>query len=120
MDANLVITQMTAGAGCAYLLQLLQKWAKIPWITEHTHAINIAARAVMSGAAALGISSVWSPVDGGGHTLTITIPSAMVILHGLWMWFGQYALQHGWGQVLSIGNQAAPPAQIPPAKPAGV
>jgi hypothetical protein len=102
MDANLVLTQITAGAGCAYILQLLQKWEKLPWVTAHTTVINHAIRAVMSGAAVLGISSAWSPSTGGGHVLTITIPSAIVILHGAWTWFGQFALTHGFSQLLTI------------------
>lgn len=128
MDANLVVTQVTAGAGCAYLLQLLQKWERLPWITQHSTAINHAIRVVMSGAAVLGISSAWSPSTGGGHTLTIVIPPAMVIVHGLWTWFGQFAITHGFGSLLQAGNggggQPAIPAPVPapgpPAPPAPV
>ena len=116
MDANLVFTQVTAGAACAYVLRLLQQWKALPWVTSHTTGINTAIRLILSGAATLGISWQWAAADTGGHTLTIAIPSAMVVLHGAWQWFGQYALQHGWGQLFQLngGQQAQAPAPAPP------
>lgn len=105
MDANLLMTQITAGAACAYLLQLLQKWEKVPWITQHTVYINTGVRAVLALLAVVGITEAWTPNPGGGGVLAFTIPPATVILHGIWHWFGQYALQHGWGKILDVDGQ---------------
>lgn len=101
MDPNLLFTQVTAGAAFAYLLKLVQQWKKIPWITEHTKELNAVIRAALAFAATVGIGYQW---DGATHALTITGLSASAIFHGVWHWFGQYALQHGWGQVLNIGT----------------
>lgn len=104
MDPNLLFSQITAGAALAYVLRLVQRWEKLPWITQHTQGITVLARLLLSFVATLGISWTWSAGDKAGHVLAIAIPSWTVLAHGLWHWFGQYALQHGWGQVLNIGT----------------
>lgn len=102
MDNNLALTSITSGAACAYIIQMLQNAKSLPWITAHTDGINRTIRLAASGIATLGISFAWSAAPGDMHTLTFMIPSGGVILHGAFHWFGQYALQHGWGKVLSI------------------
>jgi hypothetical protein len=99
-----LLATVTAGAGCAYLIQILQKAKSIPWVTDHTHGINIALRALLSLGATLGISHAWNPSTGGGGVLMVTFPPLTVIMIGLWHWFGQFAVMHGFGQVLSIGT----------------
>lgn len=94
-------TSIGAAAVCSYAIQLAQKWTRLPWITEHTAGINMAARIVTSGLAAIGVSWAWGDLSGGGHSLTLSIPSGAAILVGLWHWFQQYAIQHGWGNLLS-------------------
>jgi len=101
MDPNLLFSQITAGAAFAYLLRLVQKWEKIPWITQHTQGITVFVRLALSFVATLGISWQW---NGAAHSLTITGLSATTIFLGIWHWFGQYALQHGWGQLFSVGT----------------
>lgn len=112
---NMLATQLTAGAACAYLLQLLQKWSKTPWVTEHTDGINNAIRLGLALISSLGISWVWSGTENGGHTLTIAIPSTFAILQAAWHVFGQFALQHGWGKVLSLNGSN--PKENPVANP---
>ncbi len=119
-----ILTTVTAGAGCAYLMQLIQKAKQVPWITEHTHGINIALRAGLSFFATLGISHAWNPSTGGGGVLMFTIPPLTVFMVGLWHWFGQFAVMHGFGQILGIGTVKSidNPVQInqqPPQPPAG-
>lgn len=104
MNPNILFTQVTAGAASAYLMRLLQKWNRTPWITDHSHGIIVLVRVIMSAAVTLGISWTWSPAADNGHVLAIAIPSLAGIIHGAWNWFGQYALQHGWGQILNVGN----------------
>lgn len=107
--SSLIFTQLTTGAASAYLLQLIQKWKALPWITEHTDGINRGVRIVMSFGAAIGISWVWgAKAADGSHVLSLTIPSAIVLLHGVWHWFGQYALQHGWWKVFQIPISSPP------------
>jgi hypothetical protein len=98
MEPNIVFSQLTGGAACAYLLLLLQKWSKLPWITAHTTWINFLVRVVFSLATTLGIQAVWNANLSvpGGHVLMVTVPPAAAILHAAWVWFGQYAMQHGW------------------------
>lgn len=111
MDAHahsVLSTQIGSAAVCAYIVQLLQKWSRTPWITQHTTGINTAVRIATSGLAALGVGWAWGELSpDGGHSLIIHIPPAAVILAGLWHWFTQYAIQHGWGNLLN-----PPPAQV--------
>ncbi len=100
-NPSLLSTQIGAAAVCAYAIQLAQRWSKLPWITEHTTQINTIARLVTSGVAAAGVSWAWGDLSGGGHSLTIALPSGAAFLAGLWHWFVQYAVQHGWGNLLS-------------------
>jgi hypothetical protein len=101
MDPNLMFSQVTAGAAFAYLLRLIQRWDKLPWVTQHTQGITIAVRLILSGLATIGISWQWNSAS---HSLTIGGLQLWTITLGLWHWFGQYALQHGWGQVFNIGT----------------
>lgn len=100
--STLIFTQLTSGAACAYILQLLQQWKALPWITAHTKGINAFVRLLMSGVAALGISWTWADASANGHVLTIAIPSSVALLHAAWHWFGQYALQHGWWKIFQL------------------
>lgn len=102
-----ITSSLTAAAACAFFLQLIQKTKYVPWITEHTKEINIGAKLLLSGLATLGISHAWNPSTGGGGVLMFTVPPLSVILIGLWHWFGQFAIQHGFGQVLNIGTLKA-------------
>jgi len=104
MDPNLLFTQVTAGAACAYVLRLIQRWDKLPWVTQHTKTISMWFRIVMSFAATVGIGFQW---NGTAHSLLITGLSFPVVALGVWHWFGQYALQHEWGQVFNIGTLQA-------------
>lgn len=103
MDPNMLFTQVTSGAAMAYLLRLIQKWEKLPWITQHTGGITVTFRLILSAAATLGITWQWSASE-HGHILAIAFPTAGALLHGLWLWFGQYAMQHGWGQLFNVGT----------------
>jgi hypothetical protein len=98
-DINVLFSQLTWGAAFAYLLLLAQKWEKLPWVTQHTAGISAVVRAVLAGIATIGISVSW---NGAAHSLTISNLSFPVIASGLWHWFGQYALQHGWGQLFLV------------------
>jgi hypothetical protein len=114
-NPSMLGTQIGAAAVCAYAIQLAQKWSKLPWITEHTASINMWARIFTSGVAALGVSWAWGDLSGGGHSLTIALPSGAAFLAGLWHWFQQYAVQHGWGNLLSqpITARAESPYVMP-------
>ena len=104
---TLLSSQLGGAAACAYLLNLLQKWSRTPWITEHTATINKAVRAALALATTVGIGWAWSPAAGDGHVLTITIPAAAVLIHGTWHWFCQYAFTHVIGAALEA--KAGPP-----------
>lgn len=109
---TLLTTQLGAAGAAAYLMNALQRWKQIPWITAHTNQINFAIRLGLSGATALGISHVWAPTDGGGGVLTIAIPPLVVMIHGIWHWFCQYVLTHGFGSIIEKTKNVETPSSI--------
>ena len=94
--------QFAAGAALEYLLHLLQRSSKTPWITEHTTKITVICRAALAFFATIGLSWKYS-----GGTLVISGISATVIAAGLWHLFRQYAVQHGFGKLIRNGNLEA-------------
>lgn len=101
MDTTSLLTsQIAAAAACSYLLNLLQRWSKTPWISQHTDGINLMVRAALAFGATVGIGWAWSAGANEGHVLTISIPGAAALIHGLWHWFSQYALTHLAGSAL--------------------
>lgn len=109
-----LLSSLTAAAACSFILKLMQRAKSVPWVTEHTEGINIGLRAGFSFLATLGISHAWNPATGGGGTLMFQIPPFTIVLIGLWHWFGQFAIQHGFGKILDIGTlkQIDSPVQI--------
>lgn len=105
-DATTLLTsQIGAAAACAYFLNLLQKWSKLPWITAHTEQLNTLFRAGLAAASAIGINAVWNPTD---HSLLITGLSVATLFHGVWHWFTQYAITHMTGKVLESKQEQSP------------
>lgn len=112
-DATTLLTsQIAAAAASSYALNLLQRWKQVPWITAHTTVINTVVRALLALGATLGISHAWTPADGGGGVLMITIPTATVLLHGSWHWFSQYALAHLAGSALEKTASVSTPSSL--------
>lgn len=110
MPDSILFSHLTSAALFAYTLQLLQRWQKTPWVTEHTTMMNVGLRAVLSLLANLGIGWVWN-----GHltwltgaSVTITIPGLTVVAHGCYHLVGQFAFQHGFLKILNIKTD--PPA----------
>jgi hypothetical protein len=96
--------QFVAGAALEYLLHLLEKSTKIKWISEHTPHITLAARALMSAGATIGIT--WHYVASSGQ-LVIGGLTLWGIFMGLIHWFNQFAIQHGFGGLIRAGNRDA-------------
>jgi hypothetical protein len=102
MNPNIALTHITSAAAFAYLLILLQKWSKTPWITVDTKKITILLRVVFSILTEIGIAWTWSGSSTTGWHIGIDIPSLSVLVQTVFHAFGQYALQHGWFNVLQI------------------
>lgn len=102
-----ITTQVGAAAGLSFLLQ----WAKgskyFPWFTAETAKLNRLATIVGSGLVAVGLNYTW---DASSHTLTIANLSFATVGTGLWHWFTQYALTHGWFKATN-GAVVATPTQ---------
>lgn len=97
--------QFAAGAALEFGLHALEKWSKTPWITEHTTKITVGVRIALAFFATVGLQ--WHYVAAGGGTLTITGLSVSVLAAGLWHFFRQYAVQHGFGHLIRNGNLSA-------------
>jgi len=111
-----VLSSLTAAAACSMALDFAQKNKSryFTWISAHTTKINLAAKLIMSGAATIGIAHVWAPATGGGGTLTLTIPPLSVIAIACYHWFGQFAIQHGFGRIISPSTPSPDVKTLPP------
>lgn len=92
-DVHLGSTIATSAFGVLVLQWLKnQKW--FPWLKqEGTAALNRAAAIATSGMAALGITYAFTVVPGGGHVLSINIPSLATMGVFLWAWAKSFAVQ---------------------------
>lgn len=95
MDANIVLTQVTAGASAVWLLQALKNWKYFPLLQAGkkwaSRIASIAAAFFIHG----GVSYTWDPqMDANGNRhLLIAIPTLAAFAVFIWHWFGQYTLQ---------------------------
>lgn len=111
MDANIVVTQFTAGAIAVWGIQQLKAAPWFPFLKMEgqrwsKRIINIGSAI----GAHTGIEHVWSPgISPGWHRLVIDIPPLAIIVVTLWHWLGQYVMQEYMYQLAY--NKVAPPKQ---------
>jgi hypothetical protein len=112
--SNVVLTQVTLSTIFAGLLAYLKKARWVPFITQHSAAINHVYLLLVSGGTALGVHSVW---DSQAHSLLITGLSLTAIAHGFWewtkQWTVQYLVQRGIFGPLAIPGDAPPIPTVP-------
>lgn len=90
------------GAIAAYLIKFAQSSKYFPWITEEGKKINLFVQAMLSLIASVGIGYTW---DATTHALTITGLSIAVVGHGIFSWISQFAIQHGFTNLITIGQK---------------
>lgn len=105
-DQNVLATQITVGMVGSGLLQFLKSRSWIPFVNDHSAAINHFVLAVTSAAGAVGVHSVW---DASAHSLTITGLNAAGIAAALWIWAKQWCIQFLVHKG-AFGSVAVPPA----------
>lgn len=87
---DLVATQVTVSALIVYALQWIKRSSWVPWITEHTKALNRWIAALVAAAAAIGIHTEFDATAG---TLVITGLTLAGIAHGLFEWARSWIFQ---------------------------
>jgi len=93
--------QLYFAAAMEYILYTLQKSKSFPSITENKTRIVATTRAILAFFAAVGLTYHF---DVEQHQFIVGNIRASVIFIGLYNWFGQYALQHGFGHLIRGGN----------------
>lgn len=96
------------GAAAAYMIKWAQRSKYFPWFTAEAKRINFYVQVIISGIASLGIGYAWDPAAG---TFLITGLSLHSVLAGAWHWFQQFAMQHGWTNLLTFGQYGNGQAQ---------
>jgi hypothetical protein len=89
--SNVVLTQITMGTLFAGVLAYLKTAKWIPFVNKHSATINHIFLLLASAGTAIGVHAVW---DSAAGSLTITGLSLTAILHGIWEWSKQWALQY--------------------------
>jgi hypothetical protein len=105
------------GALAAYLIKFLQGSKYFPWISAEAKKITFVVQAMLSLLATIGIGYTW---DAQNHSLLITGLSLAAIFHGAIGWISQFAIQHGFTNLITIGQKldASVPAVVVPAESA--
>jgi hypothetical protein len=108
---NVLATQITVGMIGSGLLQFLKSRTWLPFLNQHSAALNHVVLAITSAAGAVGVHAAWSASQ---HSLTITGLSLASIAAGLWVWAKQWTVQYlvhrgAFGAVAS--SPAAPAAK---------
>ncbi len=95
MEANEILSQFTAAAVSVYAIQALKSSSLVPWITQRTTGLNRLLSALGAFIGAIGVHFAFGAsqsVD-GTYVLTVTGATVSNVLHGLWHWANQVALQ---------------------------
>lgn len=88
---NVLATQITVGMIGSGLLQFLKSRTWLPFVNQHSTALNHVVLAFTSAAGAVGVHAAWSASQ---HSLTITGLSFASIAAGLWVWAKQWTVQY--------------------------
>lgn len=84
------MSQLTSAAIVVYLLQWAKSCPIIPWITEHSKGIS---RLTSAGLAAVSAIGVHYSFDAEAGRLVVEGLTVSGLLHGLWLFGNQFALQ---------------------------
>ena len=90
-----IVSQLTSAALVVYALQWLKRSKLFPWITAETTTLNRWVGAAAAGLSAIGIHLAFTATAGtpGSYVITVTGLTLPNVLHGVWHWANQYALQ---------------------------
>jgi hypothetical protein len=88
-----ISTQLGAAALLSVLLNWLKQSKLLPWITVESAKLNRAVMIAGAGLAALGITV---HCDWATHNCTVSGLDYQTVANGVWVWFQQIAITHGW------------------------
>ena len=89
MNETDLSAHFTTSAMVVYALQALKQAGWCPWVTADSKTVNRILSAVMAAALAFGITATGDAQTGW----VVQIPSATVLLSGLWHWAEQFTSQ---------------------------
>ena len=89
-EGNLALSVFSSGVASVYVIEFLKKTRLMPFVTQHTVALNRWLGVIASGVATLGIGFSF---DSEAGSLMITGLTAATIAHNAWHWFTQWAVQ---------------------------
>lgn len=88
--ASIVLSTITSSALVVWIMQMLKKSRWFKWVEEGRPVMNRCTAAVGALAGHLGITFTWNAAN---HSLGIEGLYFATILHFIWQWANQYALQ---------------------------
>jgi hypothetical protein len=96
-------TLVGVGMLFGYIVQWAKKSKYVPWLDAQSKKLTLGVQLALSGLSALGITMTWNKE---AHTVLIAGLSLATVASGAWHWFFQFAVQHGWTNLLSIAEAA--------------
>jgi hypothetical protein len=96
-------TLVGVGMLFGYVVQWAKKSKYVPWLDAQSKKLTLMVQLGLSGLSALGITMTWNRE---AHTVLIAGLSLATVFSGAWHWFFQFAVQHGWTNLLAIAEFA--------------
>lgn len=90
-----LLSQLTSAAMVVYGLEAIKKMEAVAFITDKTKGLNRLLGALGALLAAVGIHFAFdtTAAEAGTYVITITGLTTASVLHGVWHWASQWALQ---------------------------
>lgn len=109
MDASVGVTHFTSAAIVVYAMNKLKTAKWFPLLQKDWTWINRGFSMFVAFAVSIGIHYTWTAdTIGGGHTLTLQIPTLAVLGLSIWHWLNQYAMQETLHQITKPKDVAPP------------
>lgn len=90
METQELLSQFTSAAIVVYALQWIKGAGWCQWLTMETESLNRVVAAIAAAGSAIGIHAAY---DTTGGVLTISGLTLAGVIHGVWHWANQFALQ---------------------------
>lgn len=90
MNDPTLLSHLTSAAIVVYLIQWLKRASWVPWLTPETTTLSRIVSAILAAGSAIGLHVAY---DSAGGVLTVTGLTVGSLLHGVWEWLNQFALQ---------------------------
>ena len=93
MEVDTIKNILILNAVCVWLIEVVKRSRYFPWVTQETEQINKMLSAFLAALSSAGITVVTINPGPGNLDIHITGLTLPTLLHFVWHWLGNYAVQ---------------------------